>query len=214
MYIIQRKKHFDKKIVSFNLFKGVAGSALNELYYGYCITRDSSNAIYISDFDNHRVLKYTSGSTTGTVAAGGNGAGYSTNQLYYPAGVAYFSPTNSLYIVNYYGNNVVSWVLGASSWTLLAGTTGTSGSTPYLLSYPFALVVDSQGNFFVSDSQNYRVQFFLAGTTNGSTIAGTTGVPGNSATEINIAYGLAVDNNRNLYVSDTGNMRILKFSNY
>ncbi len=76
------------------------------------------------------------------------------------------------------------------------------------------MVVDSQGNFFVGDTDNYRVQFFLAGTTNGSTIAGTTGVPGSGANQLNIAYGLAVDNNRNLYVADTGNQRILKFSNY
>ena len=188
---------------------------MDQLYYGYCITLDSSNAIYISDFENHRVLQYTSASTNGTLVAGGNGAGLNTNQLYYPLGIAYFSPTNSLYIANYYGHNVVSWVLGATNWTLLAGSSsGQAGSTAYLLYGPAGLAVDSQGNFFVTDTQNYRVQFFLAGTTNATTIAGITGSSGSNASQFNIAYGLAVDNNRNLYVADTFNQRIQLFANY
>lgn len=193
------------------MFAGSYGSANNQLYYPYSITRDSSGSIYVSDFDNSRVMKYVSGSTTGTVVAGGNGAGTSNNQLYYPLGIVYQSSTNSLLIANYYAHNIVNWVIGATTWTLVAGVTGTCGSTSTMLCYPVALAMDYLGNLYVSDASNDRVQFFRAGQSNGTTIAGITGSPGSSATQLSSPYGVAVDSNLTLYVADTGNQRIQKY---
>jgi DNA-binding beta-propeller fold protein YncE len=71
------------------------------------------------------------------------------------------SSSNSLLIVNYGAHDVVRWVLGAASWTLVVGTAGLSGSTFMLLQSPFGITCDSVGNVYVADSGNNRIQFFF-----------------------------------------------------
>ena len=157
-------------------------------------------------------MRYLSGASSGIVVAGGNGGGTSNNQLNLPTGVLFESSTSSLVIVNSGANNVVRWVLGASSWTLIVGSiNGTSGSTSTLLDSPLSVVFDPMGNLYVADRFNHRIQFFLAGQLNGTTIAGTTGVSGNTATLFDNPYGVALDSQLNLYVSDRFNNRVQKF---
>ncbi|CAF4348220.1 unnamed protein product, partial [Adineta steineri] len=78
------------------------GSGLNQFNTPYGIATDpNTNAIYICDYNNHRVMKYFSGNLTGIVIAGGNGLGINNTQLNYPAGLIFDSSTNSLIISNY-----------------------------------------------------------------------------------------------------------------
>ncbi|CAF4393830.1 unnamed protein product, partial [Adineta steineri] len=147
--------------------------------------------------------------------AGGNGAGTGNTQLYYPYGFAFDSSSNSLLIANYQTHNIVRWVLGASNWTLVIGSpTGLSGSTSTLLNQPVGITLDPMGNIYVADSGNHRIQFFIAGQSNGTTIAGVTGSPGISQNQLNYPYWVIVDNQLNLYVSDTSNNRVQFFSYY
>jgi sugar lactone lactonase YvrE len=193
------------------MFKGTSGSALNLLNIPNNIAYDvNTGNLYVSDTHDHRVMLYPPGASTGTVVAGGNGAGSSTTQLHYPTGIFFDSSTNSLIISNWNNNNVLRWVLGASSWTCIAGSAAaTSGSTSFLLSHPEGVLLDSARNLYVVDNYNNRVQFFRLGQTNGTTIAGT-GVAGNATNQLNSPFGLALDSQLNLYVSDTGNNRIVK----
>lgn len=157
-------------------------------------------------------MKYTVNASNGTVVAGGNGGGYTNTQLLFPMRVHFDAASNSLYIANYIANNVVQWVLGATSWTLVAGSsTGTAGSTSLLLSAPTDVFVDAVGNVYVADKNNYRIQFFLAGQSNGTTIAGVTSTPGAAANLLNGAESIVVDSQFNLYVSDMYNSRIQMF---
>ena len=157
-------------------------------------------------------MSWLSGASSGTVVAGGNGQGTSTTQLSSPYGFTWDASTNSFIVVNYSAHTVVRWVLGATSWTLLAGTVGTSGSTSTLLNNPLSVVLDPSGNMYVSDTVNHCVQFFRAGESNGTTIAGTTGSSGTSATQFNQPHWAIIDSQLNLYVVDTFNHRIQKFS--
>jgi hypothetical protein len=157
---------------------------------------------------------YLLNASSGTVVAGGNGPGTGSTQLNYPYDLTWDSATNSFIIVNYGAHTVVRWVLGASSWTLLAGVSGTSGSTSTLLSSPLSVVLDPYSNMYVADTNNHRIQFFLAGQSNGTTIAGVTGSSGTSATRLYIPYWAILDSQLNLYVADTFNNRVQKFSRY
>jgi len=160
-------------------------------------------------------MQYTLNSNVGTVVAGGNGAGTSTTQLNNPRGLYFDSSTNSLLIANPGANNVVRWVIGASSWTLVAGNlNGSAGSGSTGLNNPWDVTSDSSGNIYVADRYNYRIQFFAANQTNGTTIAGVTGVSGNNATTLDQPLSLALDNQLNLIVSDSFNNRIQKFVRY
>lgn len=178
------------------------------------MTRDPNTGnIYVSDTDNERVMLYTPGSLNGTVVAGNNGFGTASNQLTAPAGIHFDSASNSFIIANYLGHNIVRWTIGASNWTLIAGSAnGIPGNSSTMLYRPLGLTVDPSGNIYVADSLNHRVQMFLAGQSNATTISGTTGVFGNNADLFLEPRAVALDAQLNLYVADTGNDRIQKFS--
>ena len=164
---------------------------------------------------NHRILRFVPGSMVGTVVAGGNGAGILINQLNSPFGLILDVSSNSLFITNFDSANIVRWVIGASTWTLVAGTPlGTTGTSPFYLHQPSFMTVDQVGNIYVADMSNMRIQFFQPDQPNGTTIAGVTGVAGNSAQHLYNPYGIAFDKDFNLYVADTSNHRIQKFERY
>ncbi|CAF3704309.1 unnamed protein product [Rotaria sp. Silwood1] len=198
------------------LFVGSPGTLNNQLTYPQGIARDSSSGtLYIADTFNHRVMRYLPNTLSGTVVAGGNDQGLGNTQLFYPYSICFDLSSNSLVISNWAANNVVRWVLGATSWTLVAGDiSGSSGSTSTLFDQPFDITLDSWGNLYVADSHNYRIQFFLAGQSNSTTIAGFTGIPGDNATLLYVPSSVILDDQLNLYVADTFNHRIQKFQHY
>ncbi len=168
--------------------------------------------MYIADTYNHRIMQYLSGASSGTLVAGGAGPGTGSTQLYTPFCFALDLSSNSLVIVNYDAHNIVRWVLGATRWTLIAGSAnGTYGSTSSLFYHPLSIVFDNMGNMYISDTFNHRIQLLLSGQSNGTTIAGITGSGGPSATQLNQPYWAILDSQHNLYVSDTFNNRIQKF---
>jgi sugar lactone lactonase YvrE len=107
------------------------------------------------------------------------------------------------------------------SVTTLAGQALVSGAandngTNALFSDPAAIVTDTNGNFFVADSQNHAIRKI---TTNGvvTTFAGQLGVPGvadgnGTSAQFNAPSGLAFDGSGNLFVADTGNSTIRKIT--
>lgn len=194
-------------------FLGGYGSGANQLNDSYGIALDySSNTIYISEFGGNRVMRYLSGAINGTVVAGGNGAGSNRTQLNGPFGIYFDSVTNSLVIANRYANNIVRWVIGDITWTLLAGdANGLRGSSSTLLYGPCSVTCDLLGNMFVADTFNHRIQLFKSGSTNGITIAGTRAVSGGNASLLYTPYAVKLDSDRNLYVADTNNHRVQKF---
>ena len=97
--------------------------------------------------------------------------------------------------------------------TTVAGVTGSSGNTANKLNQPSNLFVDNNYNMYIADSGNHRIQFWAAGATNGTTVAGTTSSSGNSATQLNSPADVFVDSSGNIYVADRTNNRIQFFRN-
>jgi sugar lactone lactonase YvrE len=173
------------------------------------ISLDSnSGTLYIVDSTNNRVM-----TSLGTLAAGGNGGGHTSTQLLSPRGVHFDSASNSLIIANYGAHNVVRWVLGATNWTLLAGSAiGIPGTSSTDLNYPTDVTLDSYGNLYVADTYNSRIQFYQPGQSNDTTIAGITSTLGSTATLLHYPYSMRLDAQLNLYVLDTYNQRVQKFA--
>ncbi|CAF1223829.1 unnamed protein product [Adineta ricciae] len=201
---------------AFSALLGVVGSTNSQLANPFGVELDrSTNTLYVADTDNHRIMKYLSNSSSGILVAGGNGPGTGSTQLNNPRGLYFDSPTNSLFIANNYAHNIVRWVLGDSSWTLVAGSSaGVYGTTSMLLYYPTDVTFDSLGNMYVSDEGNHRVQFYLSGQSNGTTIIGTTSVSGSTPELLNTPSSLAVDSEFNVYVVDYNNYRVQEFFHY
>ncbi|CAF1194476.1 unnamed protein product [Adineta ricciae] len=195
---------------------GTSGSSSNQLDSPYDIAPNPvSNEFYITDSGNHRVMCYRLGISNGTVVAGGNGPGTDVTQLSTPYGLYFESSSNSLIIANYAANNIVRWVLGTKNWTLVAGSiSGAGGYSSTLLNFPRDLTLDWMGNLYVADTGSHRIQFFKAGESNATTIAGVTSTSGANAILLQFPYSLALDSQLNLYVSDTYNFRIQKFLRY
>ncbi|CAF5043200.1 unnamed protein product, partial [Rotaria magnacalcarata] len=192
---------------------GISNSGNNQLSFPRDMARDpTTGTLYISDYFNHRIMRYLVNASSGTVVAGGNGPGTNRTQLNYPLGIYLDVTSNSLYIANYYCHNIVRWVIGATSWTLVAGDiNGMSGNSSTMLFYPIGVEVDFMGNVYVADTSNHRIQLFQAGSMNGTTIAGVTGISGTDPYHLNYPYALKLDSQLNLYVTDWYNHRIQKF---
>ncbi len=204
-------------------FSGDNGSAVSaQLASPYGVTFDSSGNAYITDYQNNRIRKVSSGIIT-TVAgngmpgfAGDNGPA-TIAQLNQPSGVAVDSSGN-IFIADS-GNNRVRKVAGGIITTAAGnGTAGFAGdSGPAIsaeLGQPLAVTLDPSGNLYIADSGNSRVRK-VAGVTI-TTIAGN-GTPGfsgdkGSATvaQIRNPSGLSFDSSGNLFIADTGNNRVRK----
>ncbi len=207
---------FEENSIFQLLYTGTAGNSNTTLNWPRNIVFGSNpNTYYISDASNNRIMQFTLNSTVGTLVAGGNGAGTNITQLNSPRGMYFDSSTNSLIIANSGANNIVRWVIGASSWTLVAGSiNGVVGNGSTALNSPWDVKLDSMGNVYVADRYNERIQFFAAGQTNATTIAGTTGVSGTGAGQLNGPLSVALDSQMNLIVVDSFNNRVQKFFRY
>lgn len=195
---------------------GTIGNANNLLFNSYKISCDeSSGTFYIADSYNHRIVRYENNAVSGNIIAGSNTAGTSPSQLSFPYGFHFDSLTNSLLIANAGTNNIVRWTIGASNWTLVAGSSaGVAGTTAVLFQAPTDILLDPMGNMYVVDMGNHRIQFFSSGQSSGVTIAGSTSLSGSNATLLYYPSSLALDNQLNLYVVDSVNHRVQKFIRY
>lgn len=98
------------------------------------------------------------------------------------------------------------------------GFSGDNGpATSAELNVPYAVAVDSSGNFYIADFDNHRIRKVSGGVI--TTIAGTgvadfsgDGGPATSATLSN-PIGVAVDSSGNVYIADLGNSRVREISN-
>jgi DNA-binding beta-propeller fold protein YncE len=89
--------------------------------------------------------------------------------------------------------------------TIVAGT-GCLGSASNMLCYPHGIFVDINLNLYVADWANNRIQYFIAGQLNGTTVAGN-GISGN----ISLSYptGITLDADGYLFIVDCHNNRIV-----
>ena len=128
-----------------------------------------------------------------------------------------------IYIADTFNHRIRKVDIGTGLISTIGGT-GVQGyggdggaATAALLDTPRGIAVDSGGNVIFSDTVNHRIRKITPGGAI-STIAGT-GSSGSSgdggpatAAKIKSPHGLAIDDSDNIYIADTGNSRIRKFT--
>jgi sugar lactone lactonase YvrE len=178
---------------------------------------DNSGNLYVADLGNDRILEFPPGSTSatsGVIIAGGNGPDSATNQLNNPSGI-FVDNSGNIYVADLGNNRILEFPPGSTSATngIIVAGGNYFGSAANQLTEPTGVFVDASGNIYVSDQGNNRIQKFPPGSssaTNGITVAGGNGF-GSAANQLAEPTGVFVDASGNIYVSDQGNNRILKF---
>jgi sugar lactone lactonase YvrE len=191
---------------------------------------DGSSNVYISDTENDRIRRVSSGSITtvaGTNNNGFNGDGTpaTARTLNVPTGMVFVS--NSVVFMDT-GNRRLRRLTGTTLSTIVSdGSSGFSGdgdlATKARLDSPAGVAVDAQGNWYIADTNNHVIRRVNASDGKISTIAGMPGIASGSATAVNgdggqatlasfnAPMGVAVDAT-DIYVADTGNKRIRKIN--
>ncbi|CAF3888102.1 unnamed protein product, partial [Rotaria sp. Silwood1] len=104
------------------------------------------------------------------------------------------------------GNVTLRW---NTTGITVAGIMNQRGTASNLLDWPMGLAIDSSNTLYVAEYSNNRVQKFLSGMSNGTTVAEqANGVQNRTSTTLNFPVGVTVDSSGNIYVADSGNSRV------
>ena len=153
------------------------------------IASDVAGNLYIADTGNNRILKY---SNIGTLLASWGTTGSANGQFNQPWGVAVDAA--SIYVGDS-GNNRVQKFTQAGAFISAWTVTGAHG-----------VAVDGLGNLFVSGTSAIG-KYTVAGA-----LVTSWGSAGAGNSQFNAPYGIAVDAAGGVYVADTNNGRVQKFT--
>ncbi|CAF1259729.1 unnamed protein product [Adineta steineri] len=133
--------------------------------------------------------------------AGGHGRGNQLNQLNLPFGIYVDNDDDSIYIADTENHRIVKWEFGADKGQIVAGG-NEQGSGMHQLNYPVDVILDKEKKYLIiCDHRNIRVmQWSLQ----------------NSQDRLILIYpivcwGLAMDNNGDLYICDWGKREVRRW---
>ncbi|CAF2042789.1 unnamed protein product, partial [Rotaria magnacalcarata] len=138
----------------------------------------------------------------GVTVAGGHGQGGATNQLNWPRGL-FVDDDQTVVIADSWNNRIIQWKNGdTTNGQVVAGGNG-RGNGLHQLNYPTDVLIDKEtDSLIIFDWGNQRVVRWSrrSGTTQGEILI-------DSIT----CSGLAMDEQRNLYVADSGKFEVRRY---
>ncbi len=207
----------------------------------YAVTLDSKGNVYIADFQRIRKIAADSGiittvAGTGTAGFSGDGGPATAARLYLPSDLLRVSAGNiitldsagNLYIADTYNQRVrkvmvdsgnITTIAGRGTTTFTGGFSGDNGpATAAELNNPSAVALDPSGNLYIADTDNRRVRMVSASLGIITTVVGgsATFFSGDGGPALGAGIyrpsGLTFDAAGNLFIADSGNLRIRKVS--
>ncbi|CAF1330935.1 unnamed protein product [Rotaria sp. Silwood1] len=136
----------------------------------------------------------------GITVAGGNRQGNGINQLSNPWGL-YVDDDQTIYVADQSNHRIVEWKRGATSGQVVAGGNG-QGSGDHQLDDPYDVIIDKErDSLIICDTSNGRVvRWPRRNGTSGETIIS------------NIScWGLTMDENGSLYITDYGEAEVRRY---
>jgi sugar lactone lactonase YvrE len=193
------------------LFQGPQGLAI-----------DTGGNLYVADTNNQTIRKVvpSTGVVTTLVGLAGNagsadGLG-SQSRFNFPSGVA-VDGTGNIYVADT-ENHTIRQILPSGMVNTVAGLAGSSGGadgtgSAARFDAPSDVAVDSSGNIYVADTDDFTIREVVPATGVVTTLAGLAGTSGSadglgSAARFFHPAGITVDSSSNLYVADTDNQTV------
>ncbi|CAF1238079.1 unnamed protein product [Adineta steineri] len=119
---------------------------------------DEEQSVYVSDRDNHRVMKWRKDAKEGRIVAGGNERGGNLKQLSSSAGVI-VDNLGQVYVADFDNHRIMRWCEGKEEGEIIVGGNG-EGDQSNQLNGPTGLCFDDEGNLYVADYLNHRIEKF------------------------------------------------------
>jgi len=165
---------------------------------------DSQGQVYVADTGNKRIAIFDS---DGNYLTEFGTAGFDPGQFDEPVGVA-VSNDGMVFVTDTWNQRIQSFVasedamiyLPAAQWDVNAWFGQSLDNKPFI-------AVGADNHVFITDPEGYRVIEF---TSDGQFVR-TWGDFGTGVSEIGLAAGVTVDAQGNIWVTDAGNNRILKY---
>ena len=136
--------------------------------------------------------------------------GTTATLLYNPYDLAYDGYRN-LYVADTSNHRIQLFRPGSTSGTTVAGNSGSLGYGRSELYNPYGISVTANGTMFILDTSNYRVLRWQLGEPLGTVVVNGRGA-GSTFDKIGVSYSFFVDNQLNIYVSESGNDRVTRWA--
>ena len=229
IYIADAQNHLIRKITPAGVVSTVAGTGASgsadgtrtSAAFNFPIDLDIDNAgnLYVVEFLGHRIRKIDPSGVVTTIAGSGNagsaegtGTGAEFNQ---PAGIV-LDASGNLFVTDAI-NSVIKKIDPNRVVSIFAGnyeghSDDGSGSTAGFL-VPKGIAIDAAGNFYVSEEGGHKIRKVtssgvistIAGSGTGGTADGT-----GAAAQFRNPWGISVDSDGNIFVSDLDHHLIRK----
>lgn len=193
---------------AFILQWGATGTGDGQLRSPAGLVVDASGNVLVADRLNHRIQKF---SNTGVYVSQFGTSGSAAGQLSLPNGIA-LDVLGNIYVSELGNSRVQKFSAAGTSLT----SWGTLGSSTGQFDQPKGIAVDAEGNVFVADANNARLQKFSGA---GAVLSQVTpafsasfGSAGSGNGQFNTPYAVTTDGSGWVYVADTWNRRVQKFS--
>ena len=134
------------------------GDGFNQLNFPEYVFVDGEGAVYVSDRDNNRVMKWVKEATEGIVVAGGQGPGEDLTQLSLPYGV-FVDAEGTIYVTESGNHRITRWRKGMNKGEIIAGGNG-YGKGANQVASPMDLCFDRHGHLYVAAYATNGVQLF------------------------------------------------------
>ncbi|CAF4924784.1 unnamed protein product, partial [Rotaria sp. Silwood1] len=136
----------------------------------------------------------------GITVAGGNRQGNEINQLSNPSGL-YVDDDQIIYVSDQSNHRIMEWKRGATSGQVVAGGNG-QGSGDHQLNYPTDVIIDKErDSLIICDYSNRRVVRWPR----------RNGTSGERIISNIYCWGLTMDENESLYVTDVGKDEVRRY---
>jgi len=180
---------------------GEYGNRAGEFNYPVCMALDKDNNLYVSDWENDRIQKFSSDGRLLKVIP--DGEGEDALKLDGPVGLALDSKGNII-VVEQFNNRIHKISPEGKSLQM----TGKEGNGPGEFLNPRGIAIDKDDNIYIVDTGNSRIQIFSLT----FEYIKQFGKEGMGDGEFYYPRGIAFDKEGNMYVADTFHDQVQVFS--